>query len=485
MHLVIFKIDIQVVNGMALSDGRRVLHKFSLEHSDSFKIALQTLRMPSSFNPPFLWGTATASYQIEGATLEDGRGPSVWDTFSHTPGKVERSENADIACDHYHRYVDDIQLMRDLGVGAYRFSISWSRVLPEGTGRQNQKGFDFYSRLVDGLLAAGITPFATLFHWDLPQALQDRGGFISRDISGWFADYAVQTAERLGDRVKHWIMLNEPSVYSLLGHALGIHAPGVTDVTAFFAVTHHLNLAQGRAIQALRATDSSFELGTTLNIQRGVPADKSKASALMAERHTDLWNGCFLGPLFAGEYPERVLPELAPHIQEGDLKATRQPIDFLGVNHYFRVYVVANPSSLIGYDQVDPPPGIPRTDYGWEINPTEFHEVLLEVHERYNCPPIYITENGAFFTDTLSADGKIHDEKRIEFLDGYLKAMQAARKQGVDIRGYFLWSLMDNFEWAAGYRPTFGIVRVDFPTRKRIPKDSYYWYRDYIRGHTT
>jgi len=440
--------------------------------------------MSLSSNSPFLWGTATASYQIEGAASQDGRGPSIWDTFSHTPGKVERSENGDVACDHYHRYADDIQLMRDLGVSAYRFSISWSRVLPEGKGQQNQKGFDFYSRVVDGLLAAGITPFVTLFHWDLPQALQDRGGFASRDIADWFADYAVQTAERLGDRVKHWIMLNEPSVYSLLGHALGMHAPGVTDVNAFFAVTHHLNLAQGKALQALRATDSSFKLGTTVNLQRGIAADKSKAAAVMAERHTDLWNGCFLGPLLAGEYPERVLPELAPHIQPGDLEATRQSIDFLGLNHYFRVYVVANPNSPVGYDQVDPPAGVPRTAYGWEINPTEFREVLVEVHERYHCPPIYITENGAFFTDTLSADGKVHDEKRIAFLDGYLKAMQEARQEGVDIRGYFLWSLMDNFEWAAGYRPTFGIVSVDYPTQKRIPKDSYYWFRDYIREHT-
>ncbi len=441
--------------------------------------------MSISSTPPFLWGTATASYQIEGATSEDGRRPSVWDTFSHTPGKVERSENADIACDHYHRYAEDIHLMRDLGVGAYRFSVSWSRVIPEGKGQQNQKGFDFYSRVVDELLSAGITPFVTLFHWDLPQALQDRGGFASRDIAGWFTDYAVQTAERLGDRVKHWIMLNEPSVYSLLGHALGMHAPGVTDLDAFFAVTHHLNLAQGKAIQALRATDPSFKLGTTLNLQRGVPADKSKASAVMAERHTDLWNGCYLSPLLAGEYPERILPEITPYVKDGDLETAHQPIDFLGINHYFRVYIVANPKTPIGYDQVDPPAGLPQTAYKWEINPTEFREVLLEVHERYHCPPIYITENGAFFTDTVSADGKVHDEKRIAFLNDYLQAMQEARQQGVDIRGYFLWSLTDNFEWAAGYRPTFGIISIDYPTQKRIPKDSFYWYRDYIREHST
>jgi beta-glucosidase len=323
----------------------------------------------------------------------------------------------------------------------------------------------------------------TLFHWDLPQALQDQGGFASRDIAGWFADYAAQTAERLGDRVRHWIMLNEPSVYSILGHTLGLHAPGITDVNAFFAVTHHLNLAQGTALQALRAIDSSFKLGTTLNVQRGMAADKSKASGVMAERHTDLWNGCFLGPLLAGEYPERVLPDVVRYIQQGDLEAARQPIDFLGLNHYSRVYVVANPNSPGGYDLVDPPAGIPRTDYGWEINPTEFRDILMEVHQHYDCPPIYITENGAYFTDTLSADGKVHDAKRIAFLDGYIKAMQEARQQGVNIRGYFVWSLMDNFEWAAGYRPTFGIVSVDYRTQRRLPKDSYYWYRDYIREH--
>jgi beta-glucosidase len=439
--------------------------------------------MSSSSIPPFLWGTATASYQIEGANSEDGRGPSIWDTFAHTPGKVERSENGDVACDHYHRYAEDIQLMHDLGVGAYRFSISWPRILPEGKGRQNQKGFDFYSRLVDRILEAGITPFATLFHWDLPQALQDRGGFASRDIAGWFSDYALLAAGRLGDRIKHWIMLNEASVYSLLGHAFGTHAPGITDLNTFFAVTHHLNLAQGKALEALRATDSSLKLGTTLNVHRAVPADKTKASAVMAERHNDLWNGCFLGPLLAGEYPKRVLPELAPYIQPGDLEITRQRVDFLGVNHYFRAYIQANPDSLVGYDHVAPPPGVATTSYEWEIDPNEFRDVLLEIHERYQSPPIYVTENGAFFTDTLSADGKVHDEKRVAFLDGYIKAMQEARERGVDIRGYFVWSLLDNFEWAAGYRPTFGIVRVDYATQKRIPKDSYYWYQNHIRQH--
>ena len=444
----------------------------------------------SSFRPhrmstppiqPFLWGTATASYQIEGAVSEDGRTPSIWDTFSHTPHKVERSETGDIACDHYHRHAEDIELMRHLGVQAYRFSISWSRILPEGKGKGNALGFDFYNRLVDDLLAAGITPFATLFHWDLPQTLQDQGGFTNRDISGWFSEYAVKTTQRLGDRVTNWIMLNEPSVFAFLGHAIGVHAPGVTDLKAFFATTHHLNLAQGAALQALRSNNGSWKLGTTFNIHRGVSADGSEASAIMAERHNDLWNGSFLGPLLSGAYPARILPEVEPYIREGDLKLIRQTVDFLGVNHYFRAYIQAKPDALIGYEQVPPPPHLPRTSFEWEANPGEFRDVLLALRERYQCPPIYITENGAYFDDVLSPDGKVHDTNRIAFLDGYIKAMQEARERGVDIRGYFVWSLLDNFEWASGYRPTFGLEKVDFNTQKRVPKDSYFWYRDFIR----
>ncbi|MBW0000840.1 MAG: beta-glucosidase [Verrucomicrobia bacterium] len=432
---------------------------------------------------PFVWGAATASYQIEGAAAEGGRAPSIWDAFARTPNKVERSETGDVACDHYHRFKEDVALMRDLRIQAYRFSISWSRVLPEGRGRQNAAGFDFYDRLVDELLAAGITPFATLFHWDLPQALQERGGFTSRDVAGWFSDYAVQTADRLGDRIRNWILLNEPSVYACLGHALGIHAPGVTDLRAFLAVTHHLNLAQGLALQGLRSTDSAWRLGTTMTIQRALPADASKASATMAERHNDLWNGCFLEPLFLGTYPDRVRAEFEPFIRPGDLQSIRQPVDFLGVNHYCRMYLRARPDAVLGYEHVSPPAHVPKTSFDWEINPQEFRDILLWLHDAYPCPPIYITENGAYFEDTSSEDGKVHDNRRIEFLDSYIHAMLEALSRGVDIRGYFVWSLMDNFEWACGYRPTFGIIKVDFATQRRIPKDSYYWYRDFIQRH--
>jgi beta-glucosidase len=430
---------------------------------------------------PFLWGTATASYQIEGAVSEDGRSPSIWDVFSHTRGKIERSETGDVACDHYHRYKEDIALMRKLGVQAYRFSISWSRVIPDGRGRPNAAGLDFYDRLVDETLSAGITPFATLFHWDLPQVLQEQGGFANRDICGWFSDYAIQAASRFGDRVKHWIMLNEPSVYACLGHAQGIFAPGIIDRAAFFAVTHHLNLAQGHALHALRSLDSSWQLGTTLNIHPGVPADKSEDSKLMTERYNDLWNRCFLGPLLSGCYPEGVATEFDPYIRPGDLDSICQPISFLGINHYFRAYIQADANELLGFRPVSPPAELPRTSFDWEINPGVFRDLLLWLHRNYQCPPIYITENGAYFEDAISEDGRIHDDRRIEFLDGYIGAMREAMNQGVDIRGYFVWSFLDNFEWASGYRPTFGLVKVDLKNQSRLPKDSFYWYRDLIQ----
>jgi beta-glucosidase len=438
---------------------------------------------PNSSGEPFLWGTATASYQIEGAVSENGRTPSIWDVFSHTPGKIERSENGDVACDHYHRYKEDVALMRELGVKAYRFSISWPRVLPEGRGKVNVAGIDFYNRLVDEILDAGIAPFVTLFHWDLPQALQEYGGFTTRDICGWFSDYASTVASQLSDRVKHWIMLNEPSVYACLGHALGIFAPGIKDLSAFFSVTHHLNLAQGLALQALRAVDDSLRLGTTLNVDRGVPANDSQHCLAMTKRFSDLWNGCFLEPLLLGRYPKGVEAELAPFVRAGDPELIHQPISFLGINHYFSSYTEPDPHALLGYRQVSPPANVARTGFDWPINPQEFRDMLLWLHQQYPCPPIYITENGAFFQDTLSKDGKVHDQSRIEFLDSYINAMWEAVNQGVDVRGYFVWSLLDNFEWASGYRPTFGLIRVDYETQKRIPKDSYYWYRDYIQRH--
>jgi beta-glucosidase len=426
-------------------------------------------------------GNSHWELSIEGAVSEDGRAPSIWDVFAHIPGKIERSETGDVACDHYHRYKEDIALMRELAAQAYRFSISWPRVIPDGRGKLNVAGLDFYDRLVDELLTAGITPFATLFHWDLPQALQEDGGFANRDICGWFSDYATRIAWRLGDRVTHWIMLNEPSVYAFLGHALGTFAPGITDRSTFLAVIHHLNLAQGSALAALRSLDSSWQLGTTLNIHPGVPADRSEDSIVMAERYNDLWNRCFLGPLLSGRYPDAIVSELGPFVRTSDLDAVRQPLSFLGINHYLRAYIQADANELLGFRQISPPAHLPRTSYDWEINPQVFRDLLLWLHQDYHCPPIYITENGAYFEDSLSADEKVHDRQRIEFLDSYIHAMREAIDQGVDIRGYFVWSLLDNFEWASGYRPTFGLVKVDSKSQKRIPKDSFYWYRDLIQ----
>ncbi|MBV9671319.1 MAG: beta-glucosidase [Verrucomicrobia bacterium] len=428
----------------------------------------------------FIWGAATASYQIEGAVTEAGRTQSIWDTFSHTPGKIERAETGDIACDHYHRYKEDVQLLRNLGANGYRFSISWSRVIPSGRGKLSQQGFDFYERLIDELLQNEIQPFVTLFHWDLPQPLQDIGGFTNRDIAGWFTDYAVITANKLADRVRYWIMLNEPSVFAWAGHAEGFHAPGVKDLKAFWATTHHLNLAQGAAIRALRNVDSHLLLGTTLNLQRSLPADDSEESAEMSARHDDFWNGSFLGPLLSGSYPERIEQEIAPFLKPEDLDLTKQAIDFLGINHYQRSYIEADSSRILGLRNVSPPKNVRRTSFDWEINPNEFRDTLLWVHSNYQCPPIYITENGAYFEDQVEDDGQIHDKARIDFLDSYVHAMLEARSKGVDIRGYFVWSLIDNFEWAAGYRPRFGIVRVDFDSLKRTPKDSYHWYREFI-----
>jgi beta-glucosidase len=428
----------------------------------------------------FLWGTATASYQIEGAVTEDGRGPSIWDTFSHTPGKVERSETGDVACDHYHRFLEDVRWMRELGQQAYRFSVAWPRVFPSGRGKPNDTGLDFYERLVDSLLEAGIIPFATLFHWDLPQALQDTGGFTNRDICSWFADYATATAQRLGDRVNHWIMLNEPSVFACLGHALGVHAPGLTDLSAFLAVTHHLNLAQGTALQSLASLNGSWQLGTTLNIHRGFPIEAAQQSSEAAERHNDFWNRAFLDPLLLGKYPNSIANQLEPFIEPGDLERIKQPIHFLGLNHYFRAYIRANPRSVLGFDQVAPPPDRPRTSFDWEINAQELREVLLYLGRDYPCAPIYVTENGAYFDDEVTPDGRVHDQARINFLNDYIHAVFEARQQGVDVRGYFVWSLLDNFEWAVGYRATFGLIHVDYRTLERLPKDSFHWYKDQI-----
>ncbi|WP_377273920.1 GH1 family beta-glucosidase [Peterkaempfera sp. SMS 1(5)a] len=450
------------------------------------------------FPAGFRFGAATAAYQIEGAATEDGRGPSIWDTYSHTPGRTEGGETGDSACDHYHRYPEDVELLRRLGVDDYRFSIAWPRVRPAGDGPVNDKGLDFYDRLVDELLAAGIEPVPTLYHWDLPQALEDRGGWRVRETAELFAEYAAITAERLGDRVRRWITLNEPFCTSFVGHAVGRHAPGTREGVPALATAHHLLLGHGLAARALRAAGAA-EVGVTLNLDHISPATDSPADAAAARRAETLHNLVWTEPLLAGRYPgneAETWGELARHQEfrrEGDLEVIGAPLDFLGINFY-RPLVFADAP----YTEPDPAlrtavdirareagwPGVRRTAMDWPVVPHTFTELLTRLRDRYpNLPPVLITENGSAEPDQPDADGAVHDTDRVEYLHAHLHALTAALDAGVDVRGYFVWSLLDNFEWAYGYAKRFGIVRVDYATHQRTPKDSYHWYAGLIAAH--
>ncbi|NWF69763.1 MAG: beta-glucosidase [Chloroflexi bacterium] len=428
-----------------------------------------------TFPKDFIWGTATASYQIEGAVQEDGRGPTIWDTFAHTPGKIHNGDHGDIACDHYHRWQEDIALMQALNLNGYRFSLAWSRILPQGRGAVNQKGLDFYSRLVDGLLAAGITPFVTLYHWDLPQALQDDGmGWQRRSIVDDYVAYADVVSRALGDRVKHWITLNEPFIFSVLGHLLGTMAPGVQDMpNVTLTVAHHALLAHGKAVPVLRANVPGAVVGTTMYLQQLEAASDSPADVAAAARADGFVNRWFLDPLFKGSYPQDLAETFAyfmPPIQPGDLEAIRAPLDFLGVNFYERRVVKEGdeqPFLNFSYVKTD----LPRTAFDWEINPDALYNILMRVHKDYAPTAIYITESGACFDDVLQGDA-VHDAPRVDYLRGYFAAALRAVEAGVPLKGYFVWSLLDNFEWAEGYSKRFGIVYVDYATQRRIVKDS-------------
>ncbi|MEW9551715.1 GH1 family beta-glucosidase [Nonomuraea sp. NPDC050783] len=455
----------------------------------------------TTFPESFLWGTATAAYQVEGAWDEDGRGPSIWDTFSHTPGLVANGDTGDVACDHYHRLEEDLDLLAGLGVGAYRFSISWPRVQPGGAGPLNEPGVAFYDRLVDGLLSRGIAPVATLYHWDLPQELEDAGGWPDRDTASRFADYARLMGERLGDRVRAWITLNEPWCSAYLGYASGVHAPGRTDPAAALAAVHHLNLGHGLAVQALRSTAARDALmSVTLNLHhvRGV----SEADAPAVRKADLLSNMAFLGPMLEGAYPRELIEATSSvtdwsFVRDGDEATARQPIDVLGVNYYnptlVRHWDGSGPketadghqdgtaSPWIACDDVEfvRQPG-PYTEMGWNIDETGLTELLLRLHRDYPDLPTMITENGAAFPDPVGPDGVVHDADRIDYLRRHLSAVAEAIAGGADVRGYFVWSLMDNFEWAHGYAKRFGIVHVDRETMKRTWKDSAHWYRDVV-----
>lgn len=440
--------------------------------------------LPRGFGPDFRWGAATASYQIEGGVAEGGRGPSVWDTFCREPGRVKDGDTGDVACDHYHRYAEDVALLRELGVDTYRFSFAWPRIQPEGRGPANADGLAFYDRLVDALLEAGIRPCPTLFHWDTPQALQDCGGWLDRDITERFADYASILGGHFADRIDQWATLNEPMVVTLYGHALGMHAPGLTLMYDALPVAHHQLLAHGRAVQALRSAGVR-QVGIVNNLAPTWPASRSEADREAATRYDDLVNWTFTDPVLLGTYPDS-MSELMTALRPGDLEAIAEPIDWLGVNHYFPALVSAprDPSAELPFDLgfVD---GVPTTDFGWPVVPEAMTETLTTLRDRYGdaLPPVYVTENGCSYDDGPDPDGRVRDSRRIDYLDRYLRAVQRARDTGVDVRGYFLWSLLDNFEWSEGYSQRFGIVHVDFATLTRTPKDSFSWYRDVIAAN--
>ena len=441
---------------------------------------------PLRFPRDFLWGAATSAFQIEGALQEDGRGESIWDRFSHQPGKIANGDNADIACDHYHRYREDVALMRELGLSSYRFSIAWPRIQADGRGAPNPKGLDFYSRLVDTLLEHGIEPTPTLFHWDLPQALQDAGGWHNRDTTQRFADYVRIVGAHLGDRVPRWITHNETFEHTAMGHAVGLHAPGEQRGLAIFDVVHHLLLSHGLAVRALREV---LPAGAQVGIAQSMSLPRA-ASGGLKDRFA-AWTLKLLqlhastDALLLGRYPFalRLLGIDRSAIRPGDLATIAQPLDFFGVNFYNPQYVRAAPAgSAAPLEEADPPAHFERTAMGWPVIPEGLTELLRYVKRRYGAklPPILITENGCALADRVDANGKVDDPRRIAYLDGHLRALRQAMDEGVDVRGYFAWSLMDNFEWAEGYRPRFGLVHVDFQTQKRTPKASFDWYRQLI-----
>ncbi|GGO65256.1 GH1 family beta-glucosidase [Nonomuraea cavernae] len=429
----------------------------------------------------FLWGTATAAYQIEGAVAEDGRGVSIWDTFAHEPGRVRDGHTGDVACDHYHRWREDLGLLTDLGVNAYRFSIAWPRIQPDGAGAPNPAGLGFYERLVDGLLAAGITPVPTLFHWDLPQALEDRGGWLDRDTAERFSEYAGVVAERLADRVPMWITLNEPFVHMAFGYGMGVHAPGRALLLDALPVAHHQLLGHGLAVQALRAAGAGQVLITN-NCTPVWPASDSEEDLAAAAAYDALHNRLFNDPVLLGSYPDLSAYGTEVEVRDGDLATISAPLDGLGVNYYNPTRIAAPTGDGLPFSDVGVT-GYPTTAFGWPVVPDGLRELLTGLRQRYGTalPPVYVTENGCSQPDELTPAG-VDDQARIAYLDGHIDAVERARREGVDVRGYFVWSLLDNFEWAEGYHQRFGLVHVDFATQRRTPKASYHWLRRRLAG---
>ena len=435
-------------------------------------LSVQELTFPAAFQ----WGVATSAYQIEGAVHSDGRGPSIWDTFSHQPGKVFNGDTGDIACDHYNRWESDLDLIKGLGVDAYRFSIAWPRVQPAGSGAWNPAGLGFYDRLTDGLLARGLAPHITLYHWDLPQPLQDKGGWASRDTAQRFADYAQVVAERLGDRAASFATHNEPWVTAVLGNQTGLFAPGLTDQAIALRVAHHLLLSHGLALQAMRAAGVKAPLGIVFNQSPATPATQSEADIALAAREYALLVRWFIEPVLLGRYPEAPDLPVCDVVHSGDLGIIAQPLDFMGLNYYTRAWCsTATPP-------VPAPNALGISEMGWENYPLGLTELLCRLKRDYPLPPVYITENGFAGAD-LVVNGQVHDQPRIDYLRTHLQAMKAAMDAGVDVRAYFYWSLMDNFEWSSGYSKRFGLVHVDYKTQVRTLKSSAHWYKQLIHRH--
>jgi beta-glucosidase len=436
------------------------------------------------FPPGFLWGTATSAYQVEGSPLADGAGQSIWHRFSHTPGLVQGGDTGDLACDHYRRHAADLALMAELGLRAYRFSVAWGRVLPQGRGRVNPRGLGFYERLVDELLARGIAPLVTLYHWDLPSALDDRGGWLNPDSAGWFADYAGVVFRALDDRVRLWITLNEPWVVTDGGYLTGTMAPGHRNLFETPLAAHNLLRAHGRAVAAYRAL-GRHEIGIAVNLEPKYPASEAPADRQATARAEAYMNRQYLDPILLGRYPETlsgIFGEAWSEPPPSDLEGIARPIDFLGINYYTRAVVRADPGQLPTRASPVPQPGALHTHMGWEVYPQGLADVLEWVSARYGRPPIYITENGAAFPDPAPEQGCVDDPLRVAYLREHLRAAHGTLGRGVDLRGYFVWSLLDNFEWAYGYSKRFGIVHVDPATQARIPKASARFYAQVIRS---
>lgn len=439
------------------------------------------------FPENFIWGAATASYQIEGAVFEDGRKSSIWDTFSHTKGNVFNGDTGDTACDHYHIYKDDIKLIKELGLKAYRFSIAWSRIFPDGYGEPNEKGMQFYMDLVEELIKNNIEPCVTLYHWDLPQALQDIGGFENRDIVKHFKNYASYIFDKLGDKIKYWITFNEPWVSTILGNYEGIHAPGIKNIETALKVGHNLLLAHGEAVRVFREKKLNGKIGITYNVTPKYPLTQSLEDIEAAERAHSYEFRWFINPVLKQTYPDNLVKWYEgnniklPEIQPDDMKIISTPVDFIGINYYFR-QVIKHGSSMPGIEVVRQPGKY--TEMDWEIYPEGLYDILMRIKKDYGNIDIYITENGAAFKDTLDTDRRIRDNERIEYFVEHFKSAYKAIQDGVQLKGYFAWSLLDNFEWQLGYSKRFGIIYVDYKTQERIIKDSGYWYKNVIENNS-